>query len=156
MSATNGNGADDPTLSIIAQLRDLRSEQIDALAEHDAKRQAYASALKATEKALQALGDEIPQQQSKPGRKRKTGNGGISAERVSFIRETVLSYAASHEEFRQVDIRACLPDDMSKSSIVAMAFEQLRQEGTVRLARQDGNNKFFRLTPQALASAANE
>jgi hypothetical protein len=36
------------------------------------------------------------------------------------------------------------------SSHASSVFEQLKQTNVIRLARQDGNNKFYRLTREAL------
>lgn len=66
--------------------------------------------------------------------------------RVAVIRDAVLRYAKDHEEFRQVDIRAITGEG---SSPMALAFERMRQEGVIRFARQEGNNKWFRLTREA-------
>ena len=67
----------------------------------------------------------------------------------------MLEFAEDHEEFRQVDIRTLpgIDPTVAKSSMMALAFEALRQEGVIRFARQDGNNKFFRLTRQAMNGA---
>ena len=76
----------------------------------------------------------------------------IGDERLREIRFAVLKYAEDHEEFRQVDIRtmAGLDPTIAKSSTMATAFDQLRQENTIRLARVEGNSKWFRLTREAM------
>jgi hypothetical protein len=79
---------------------------------------------------------------------------GIGAERVAEIKQMILDYAADHEEFRQVDVRT-LPTPSGwrfTSSISANAFEQLRQENFLRIGRVNGNQKFYRLTREALAA----
>jgi hypothetical protein len=78
----------------------------------------------------------------------------IGAERVAEIKQMILDYAADHEEFRQVDVRT-LPTPSGwrfTSSISANAFEQLRQENFLRIGRVNGNQKFYRLTREALAA----
>jgi hypothetical protein len=76
----------------------------------------------------------------------------VGEERLDRIREIVLEYAADHEEFRQVDIRTQpgLEGAMVTSSVMTTAFNRLRQENVIRLARQEGNSKWFRLTREAL------
>ena len=62
-----------------------------------------------------------------------------------------MEFAADHEEFRQVDFRASgLEGANITSSISSTVFERLRQENVLRIARQDGNHKFYRLTREAL------
>jgi hypothetical protein len=63
----------------------------------------------------------------------------------------VIGYAKVHDEFRQVDIRAVVGEKPGGS--VTYAFELLRQEGTIRLARQQGTSKWFRLTREAAREA---
>ena len=77
---------------------------------------------------------------------------GIDDARLEEIRAAVLKYAEDHEEFRQVDIRtmAGLDPAIAKSSTMAIAFDKLRQDNTIRLARVEGNNKWFRLTREAM------
>jgi len=71
----------------------------------------------------------------------------IGPNKLEEIRKAVLKLADANEEFRQVDLRAVY--DIG-SSQAAVAFEMLRQENTIRLARKSGNNKYFRLTREAL------
>jgi hypothetical protein len=69
---------------------------------------------------------------------------------MAKIEEAIRAYAEDHEEFRQVDIRATLTGALAHSSKMAVAFEQLRQANVIRLARQEGIQKFFRLTRETL------
>lgn len=109
--------------------------------------------LKRYERALALILDEPPP--PGPGRGRPPGGGkatrdkpsGLSAERLARVEEAVRNYAAEHDEFRQVDIRTVI--DVT-SGVTALAFEDLRQKGIIRLARAEGNNKWFRLTREAL------
>jgi hypothetical protein len=71
----------------------------------------------------------------------------VSEERVAIIEQAIRAFAADHDEFRQVDIR--MNSTIDKSSAMALAFEQLRQAGTIRLSRKQGNHKFYRLTEAA-------
>lgn len=92
-----------------------------------------------------------------PGRSRTTpANPGsktrVSEERVEMIRQAIFRYAEDHEEFRQVDIRSMMEGTLANSSVMAMAFERLRQDNVIRFARQDGNAKMFRLTRQTVSS----
>jgi len=88
----------------------------------------------------------------KRGRPAKPGRGkGIGEDRLAAIRTAVLHYARDHDEFAQVDIRAFAGDAVTGggTGIMTLAFETLRQEDTIRFARQDGNRKMFRLTRKA-------
>jgi hypothetical protein len=101
------------------------------------------------ERALALVSGEQPERKPGPkpvGRPKGSGHKGLSADSLDTIRATVLKFADDHEEFRQVDIRGILGEKLGKSSTMALAFEALRQENTIRFARQDGNNKFYRLT----------
>lgn len=72
----------------------------------------------------------------------------VGDERMKQIKQAILTYAEDHEEFRQVDLRSITG---LSSSIMATVFETLRQENVVRFARQQGNNKYFRLTNEQIA-----
>jgi hypothetical protein len=72
----------------------------------------------------------------------------IGEDRYATISEEVFAYAREHEEFRQLDIRAI---NGISSSVSSQIFERMRQENLLRIARQDGNNKFYRLTREGLA-----
>src|SRR5215469_10722234 len=97
------------------------------------------------EKALALILNEQPEPKPR-ARKSYTPGTSVGPERLDRIRQTILTYAAEHEEFRQVDIRA---ETGEKSSALSFAFEQLRQENFIRFARKQGNNKFYRLTRTA-------
>lgn len=106
--------------------------------------------LKRYERALQLLLNETPPPKpvGRPpvllGRSKSTR---ISREKVEEIKATILAYAADHEEFRQIDIRTILDTNSNRMST---AFDILRQENVIRFARRDGNNKYYRLTAEAL------
>ena len=101
--------------------------------------------LKRYERALALLTGEAPQL----GRKKRDPNAarvrtlpsGISEERMGDIREAILRYCQDHDEFRQVDIRSTLKGTLAKSSIMANAFERMRQDGFIRMARQEGRRQ---------------
>jgi hypothetical protein len=112
--------------------------------------------LRRYERILAQLDPDAAPTPKKPGRPRGphpgAGKGkGISDERLAAIRAAVLDYAAEHDEFAQVDIRAFAGEDVTGggTGIMTLAFETLRQEGTIRFARQEGNRKMFRLTRAA-------
>jgi len=83
-----------------------------------------------------------------PGGRKPDSGKRIGEERLGKIRAAVLDYAREHDEFSQVDIRAFAGDEITGggTGIMTPAFEALRQEGLIRLARQQGNRKMFRLT----------
>jgi len=109
------------------------------------------------EKAKRFLtGEPAPQGKPRGPYKKFTAGGeakGVSEERVELVERTIREYIAEHDtdEFRQVDIRAITG---MTSSTTATSFERLRQRGIIRFARQDGNNKWFRLTRQAMNGGA--
>jgi hypothetical protein len=75
----------------------------------------------------------------------------VSPEKLEAVKASILRFAEDHDEFAQVDIRS-LPDaPLTHSGGIAHAFEQLRQEGFIRFARQDGLKKLYRLTRSAVA-----
>ena len=111
--------------------------------------------IKSFRQAAQRLRGEPLIKQSPPGSKRgpyKQREGGtkLGQEAVDRIRDAVLLFARDHDEFRQIDIRNMPHAPTTKSSVTATGFEKLRQEGLIRLARKDGNNKFYRLTTEGL------
>jgi hypothetical protein len=137
-----------------------RSEQLHAeLAE-------IAPQLRKYDKAIAALKGEplINHPGRKRGRPPGSGNGagtgrhpnppargtGVSEERMAAVEEAIRRYAETHEEFRQVDIRTMPDTPMSNSGALAHVFERLRQANVIRLARAEGNNKWFRLTREAI------
>jgi hypothetical protein len=95
-----------------------------------------------------------------PGRPKKTTTSAptgtykgsrVSPEKLEQVKASILRFAEDHDEFAQVDIRS-LPDaPLTHSGGIAHAFEQLRQEGFIRFARQDGLKKLYRLTRSAVA-----
>jgi hypothetical protein len=107
------------------------------------------------ERALAPLVNEpssLTKSRAKPGPKPSPRTRGIGDERLAQIERTILDYARDHEEFRQVEIRSLMPS--LGSGAMAIAFEQLRQDGVIRFARKDGNSKVFRLTNQAVTEVS--
>jgi hypothetical protein len=103
------------------------------------------------------LGEPKPESVKRRGRAREGEHltrKMVAAERMAEIEAFVLAYAADHEEFRQIDIRTAPHSPITNSGAATQAFEQLRQDGILRLARKDGNNKWFRLTAAGMAKAA--
>jgi len=138
---------------IIAQLRELVDDRQDALMQHDLVRDQIITELRQAEKALAAFQGE-PRKAGRPKSPSRTAPAKLSEERISEIEAVVREYAEDHEEFRQVDLRSAygkLPSGGTLTSgISAIAFEELRQRNVIRVARQDGNSKFYRLTREAL------
>jgi hypothetical protein len=80
----------------------------------------------------------------RPGSKTSGKPGkSVPEDRLATIRAAVLDWARDQDEFRQVDIRGTTGID---SGSMASAFELLRQDGMIRLARKEGLSKVFRLT----------
>jgi hypothetical protein len=165
--ATTNGGAADPQLDAklvkllraeVAQRRNRVDELVTELDE-------LKPALKRYERVLAQLTGE-PMSGPAPGPRKKNKRGGsatdrgkgIGAERLEGIRRAVLHYARDHDEFAQVDIRAFAGDEVTGggTGIMTLAFEQLRQENTIRFARQDGNKKMFRLTREAAREVESE
>jgi len=163
--ATANGGAADPQLDAklvkllraeVAQRRNRVDELVTELDE-------LKPALKRYERVLAQLTGEQPVVSGKKrGRPKGSGSShyqrgkGIGDERMEVIRQGVLRYARDHEEFAQVDVRAFIGDAAggAASGIMTLAFEKLRQENTIRFARQDGNRKMFRLTREAAREIA--
>jgi hypothetical protein len=154
MSEDNG-GVPLPQASEIAlQLHALVTDRQNALAQHDLVRDKIVTELRTYEKALAALTGE-PKKAGRPKTKpvesvaKKVGD-----ERLAAIEQLVREYAEDHEEFRQVDLRSAygtLPDGGTfTSGMSAIVFEELRQRNVLRVARVDGNSKYYRLTREAL------
>lgn len=87
----------------------------------------------------------------KPGPKPK--NPGVktaTASEESIARNTaaIRQLSEDHDDITQVEVRAITGESSGASSL---AFKELRERGIIRLARQDGNHKYFRLTRAALS-----
>ena len=123
------------------------------LAQHDQKRAQIVNELRTYEKALQALQSE-PRKAGRPKGQARPVPSKLSDERIAEIDAIVREYAVDHEEFRQVDVRSAHGKleggGTFTSGMSAMAFEELRQRNVIRVARQDGNSKYYRLTREAL------
>jgi hypothetical protein len=158
LAGTNGSApasardriAHDLEAEIAKLLRNERQLELD-LAQIKAERKAF-------EQAIQRLRGEplIKQTGRRAGRPKSSStsdgarSGKVSPELLEAIRAGIMRFAADHDEFRQVDIRTMPDAPTEKSSATALAFEQLRQDGVIRFARKDGNNKFYRLTSESL------
>ena len=94
-------------------------------------------------------GDEVGRPAG--GVRNKRGTKGISEEKVQLVQNLIMQIAQDLDEFRQVDVRS--HTDKLNSSSTAVAFEILRQRGIIRFARQQGLNKWYRLT-RAIANEA--
>jgi hypothetical protein len=106
-------------------------------------------ALKRYQKALALLtGEDAPAPGRPKGARVRAKPSGVGDERLERVEAGIRDFAKDHDEFRQVDIRSTV--EGISSSVAATAFETLRQRNVIRLARKDGNNKFYRLTAEAL------
>jgi len=153
MAESNGVAPTTPHEAIIAQLREQHRAQFLALEEHDAKRADLVAQLRSYEKALDALtGERSKGKSGRPPKQQGAGIRGtvIGPDRMGAIETAIRDFAAEHDEFRQVDIRGMVEGSLANSSTMAAAFENLRREGVIRLARKEGTAKFFRLTNTAL------
>jgi DNA-binding transcriptional ArsR family regulator len=119
---------------------DMRLDQYKALV---AERKKYARALAVLEGPAREGSGRL-QRGSKP-RGRPPSN--VGPERLAEYEQAIREFAAEQEEFRQVDIRAVTG---ATSNVMTRAFEQLRQTNVIRVARQEGNSKYYRLTRAAL------
>jgi CRP-like cAMP-binding protein len=145
--ATNGAGDLDLDRRIITELRD----RIEAHQARAATLRLEAAELieesKRYTRALEAIIGKPPGRRRKAGARVRSEPSKLSPERVAEVREAILAFARDNDEFRQVDIRA---KSGHTSGVLSLAFELLRQEGTIRLARQvPGEGKYFRLTRAA-------
>lgn len=150
MNDENGTDVDTQFLDELRARVAERRARVDAL---EAQLQALKPELRRYESALRLLsGEQVdtaidkPRQSRSKGVKTQSGTS-IGPERLEAIERAVREYARDHEEFRQVDVRAVY--DMT-SSVSATAFEILRQRNVLRVARVDGNSKFYRLTREAI------
>lgn len=145
---------------IVQQLRSLIGERELRLAELDREREKIHAELKVYAAAIKPLTGEAPIK--KRGRPRgaeqpvRRDASRVGPERLAELKEFILAYGADHTEFRQVDIRAAMGQWSNgikvTSSSTASAFEALKQEpeNFLRIARVEGNSKFYRLTNSAL------
>jgi hypothetical protein len=149
-AGTNGGAQhqdeDDAVVEVLRQRIAQRQARVDEL---HAELAEINPELKRYEKALALLTGEGSTPGPKKGGKKREAASRVGEERLAPIRAAVLEYARDHEEFRQVDIRTHMEGRVT-SAVMAPAFEQLRQEGMIRLARQDGLSKWFRLTREAM------
>jgi DNA-binding transcriptional ArsR family regulator len=164
-AATNGGTGNTVDSQLMTLLREEIAQRKVRVDELQTELDALKPELRRYERVLAQLSDDPAEQVPRPGPKgprgpRGSGTGkvaeaaagkGIGEARLASIREQVLVYAEDHEEFRQADIRVFMGE--ASSGIMTLAFERLRQDGLIRLARQEGNNKYFRLTRQAAREA---
>ena len=101
------------------------------------------------------LGEPKPESLAKRRRREDSGartHTAVGAGGIAKVRGAIFDYVREHEvdEFAQVDIRGVTGHS---SSVMTTAFETLRQEGVIRLARKEGNRKLYRLTSAGMAEA---
>jgi hypothetical protein len=149
---SNGRPAEEAALPVASEspaIAGLRSEMAVLVKRREellAAINAITPELKRYEKALAFLTGEIAAPKKKAA-VQKRDHTRVSDDRVELIRRAILLYARDHEEFRQVDLRTATG---FTSSVMATSFEKLRQTNVIRFARQDGNNKWYRLTREAV------
>ena len=134
----------------IEPTRRRRDELVAELAELNGRLKRYERALTALSPAETEPAERRPGPKSKGGRAHQKP-ASIGTERLERIEAAVRELATESDEFRQADVRNRL--EGVNSSMTALAFEALRQRGVIRLARQEGNSKYFRLTREALNGA---
>jgi hypothetical protein len=98
------------------------------------------------EPLIKHSGGRMPGSKTKPSTRAGRPTA-VGDERLAEIRAAVLAWARDHDEFRQVDLRTMTGHT---SSTMATAFETLRQDGMIRLARKEGVAKVFRLTTEGM------
>jgi hypothetical protein len=155
--ATNGHRPLEGDEAIIAAM-EAQSAAVRARAEElRAELERISPEVRRYEKAIAALRGEPlsaggrPKASTAPKRPRE--GRGTSGAVVERIRVAILEFAADRDEFNQAEIRALTGDSSGKSSL---AFEQLRQDGVIRLSRREGPRKWFRLTQGAAAARSDD
>ena len=144
-----------PLEDTIAQLEATVAKLGPIVARAEDELKFHQDTLRRAERALTVLrGEPLRQPTVGPNAptKTKARGTGVGTDRLDQIRTLIQEFVVDHDEFRQVDIRSMPGVDSWSSSQTATAFDLLRQEGFIRLARQSGNNKYFRLTRQALGN----
>lgn len=143
-----GSAADDELVRLLKEQIAVRQQRV---AELRARLGEVEPELKRYQRVLAQLTGTSPSPGRRPGPKPRNPSAApardqparVGDERLATIKQTIIDYARDHDEFRQVDIRTV---SGISSSIMAVAFEALRQDNVIRLARSEGNNKWFRLT----------
>ena len=131
----------------IARLEERRDELAAQIAE-------VGSEIKAYQRSLAPLtGEPAPTRTYAPRKAAdsatRTKPSQVSPERLADVKAAIRDLLGDDDrEFRQVDLRERTG---LNSGVLALAFRQLREdENYIRLARQAGPNKYFRLTRPAL------
>lgn len=143
---------DDELVEALRKRINHRRRRVTAL---EAEVAEHRTQLRRDERALSLLSGEVAQPGPKRTRSQSPKPMKIGPELLASVEAAVRLYAQDHEEFRQVDIRKMPNTPSDKSSAIAVAFENLRQQNVVRFVRQDGNNKWYRLTDGAVAENGN-
>jgi hypothetical protein len=151
--AANGSAPLSARESIAAQLDALL---VDTRHRRDAMQAQVAelsAEIKSYEQSARALRGERPGPKPKPKSTTaaQTSGTAVGPERLAHFEALIREFAADHEEFRQVDFRSSPSGGGMTSSVSSTVFELLRQNNVLRLARTDGNQKFYRLTREALS-----
>jgi hypothetical protein len=130
---------------LIQQLREEVEERTSRISILQDEIMAAREDLRSYAIALAALtGDR--QRAPKVPKKKTTYQSGkrINEDRLGEVERTIWGLIEDRDSFRQVDVRSRMN---ITSGDTAVAFGQLRDAGVIRLVRQDGNSKWFGLTP---------
>jgi hypothetical protein len=157
--ATNGAGTMSVRDRVAAELRaaiDELTAQEDVLAEQLAALKAEKHDLERSLRPLTGEPAPGPKRRAAKGEKpaRATGTR-VGPEKMARFEAAAREMGAGDAEFRQIDVLRHMGIG-ANSGMATYAFEQLREAGVIRLARQQrgpGGGKFFRLTRPALREA---
>jgi hypothetical protein len=108
--------------------------------------------LKRDEKVVALLRGEEASKKPGPKPRQAASQKGIGDDLLAGIEAAVRRYADGHEEFRQVDIRKMPDTPTDKSSVMATAFDHLRERNVIRFVRQEGISKVYRLTRETVVA----
>jgi DNA-binding transcriptional ArsR family regulator len=155
-SGTNGAVPASKREQIALQLEELIDESRERETVLRAELTEVSGEIKSYEQALTRLRGQSSTPSPKP-RKRaatsadQTPGTSVGPERLAKLDAAVRQFARDHEEFRQIDFRSSPLSEGMSSSVSSTVFEVLRQKNVLRLARRDGNHKYYRLTAEALS-----
>jgi hypothetical protein len=101
--------------------------------------------LRRYEKAIAAIrGDKpAPIKPAKGGSKRLVRGQTVSGEAVKRTWAAIEQLTEQADDFTQTQVRAITGDS---SGVSSLAFEKLRQDNQIRFARQEGQQKIYRLS----------
>ena len=158
MQGHSDNGAPD---SVLMYDQSILNEIEDVLNALDAERDALMTqiagldrTIKRYEKARRALEGEPTAPKVNPAKERSVKQRATALKGLArsdtwpSLREMIITYGHHHTEFTQSEFRKEHGGVSSGKS--SLAFELLREENVLRVARIDGNFKYYRLTKEAI------